>query len=912
MNPINYSDRLNHLNNLAAEANTSIKTSKANLNSTYQKTILWLAQSGAINVPEWAKDHIIITEKLKEAVHNLEGYTEIPKEIKKTLKKSQKIERTLAQTIPPEKFLELVQPKGSFIEKNNLLIGQEGISQSTKEWHVNLGLIVKAYKNTSDPELRKKLSFMALQYLAKAAPNMEGGSLMGAQISPAMQHTYHRESDYQFISFKQARTFLASDLVYSFNVVDTSDLQQLYPLFFYMIGNSSTCSLEAQAENWALDLKEILKTHLASIISNDFENPLPKLLLIDLSPFIGDDLVQRDDDQNQRFMQRMREIEEVIENSIEQALSQIPTKNKEEYDRLKVFVKAQLVCFCTKKIQDLDLLITLPTFEDDSHYQTSLPVFKTTKPNIILSNRYDFIAGGLRALKSLGGIRLGGVASRDRIFSVTNLESLLELWGLKRVEYAASGPNVVYFKSKEDILRSNVFVQTREKILGSQQPGLLNLGKATFNLLGGFFEEITEEQWDQINENPTTREVVQNTLYRLMTHLAKVNSTLDNFSEFTETMSLIHSELASLLILFSPFKKGEFETTYLHNLKKVIPRELLPHVKVGIGKSAMNVFAGINGIIHQTTSNPQVAHSSGAYFEEVHLVGPKRTVRDVMKDPLITKIDLYFGEFSPNISIDRRLKRYQGTDVIQEITDLIASKPQTEYLTVAIDCTIDLVQSQKVKKLLKHFAKEIEAGKLNFVFFRSGQKFDMLGMDSYYGAPFYIVNNGSSRWKAFNDLTTRDTYKTDPTSLQWFALANKYAAKQMDGYRKLIFQNCRKVLNQVPVQLQPTNNSKVWVCEVDQTMDPAFIDIKVVGENPGAFRPYLTNELLSTFKKHGMEMYTRASFGFFHCNLNVMPTSDGIGLTFRINMGLDPKEVDLVVEVLQKIAKKYSPTSAAG
>ncbi len=42
-----------------------------------------------------------------------------------------------------------------------------------------------------------------------------------------------------------------------------------------------------------------------------------------------------------------------------------------------------------------------------------------------------------------------------------------------------------------------------------------------------------------------------------------------------------------------------------------------------------------------------------------------------------------------------------------------------------------------------------------------------------------------------------------------------------------------------------------------------------------------------------------------------MPTSDGIGLTFRINMGLDPKEVDLGVEVLQKIAKKYSPTLTA-
>jgi hypothetical protein len=873
MDPFDYSEKLNHLNTLAAEAQASLKTSKAHLNSTYQKTVLWLAKTGAIDVPAWAKDHVIITEKLKEAVQNLEGYTEIPKEIKKTLKKSKKMESLLAQIIPPEKFLELVQSKGSFSGQDKLLIGQAEIPPSAKEWRLNLGLIVKVYKVTTDPELRKKLSFMAVQYLAKAAAFTEGRTLMEAQITSLGQSKYHRETDYQFLSGKQARTFLVSDLAYSFYVIDTCDLQQLYPLFFNRIGDASTSSLEAQGEKWTSDFKEFLTSHLSFIVSHNFEKPLSRPLMIDLSPFIDESLIQGNEEQNQRFRDRMKTIEEVIENSLVEALQQIPTKDAEESNRLKIFVKAQLACLCTKKIQGLDLLIILPTFEAISHYQTSLPVFETTNPDVILFARSSVIAGARRALLSLGGIRLGGVASRERIFSVTTLEQLLELKGLETVEYAVSGPNVVYFNSKEDILRSNVFVQTRKKILDSQKPEFINLGLATFHLLRGFFEEITEEQWDQINENPTTREVVQNTLYRLMTHLAKVNSNLDNFSEFTETMSLIHSELASLLILFSPFKKGEFETTYLHNLKKVIPRELLPHVKVGIGKSAMNVFAGINGIIHQTTSNPQVAHSSGAYFEEVQLVGPNRTLREVIKDRLIPKVDLYFSEFNPNISIDRTVKRYQRRDVIQEMTDLLASKPQTEYLTVAIDCTIDLVQSQKVRKLLKHFAKEIEAGKLNFVFFRSGQKFDMLGMDNYYGAPFYMVNNGSSRWKAFEDLTSRDTYKTDPTSLQWFALANKYAAKQMDGYRKLIFQNCRRILNQVPVQLQPANNAKVWVCEVDEAMAPAFIDIKVGGTNreAGEFQSYLEEELLSTFKKNGMEMYTRASFGFFHCNLNVMP-----------------------------------------
>ncbi len=223
MDPFDYSEKLNHLNTLAAEANTSIKTSKAHLNSTYQKTVLWLAKTGAIDVPAWAKDHLIITEKLKEAVQNLEGYTEIPKEIKKTLKKSKKMESLLAQIIPPEKFLELVQSKGSFSGQDKLLIGQAEIPPSAKEWRLNLGLIVKVYKVTTDPELRKKLSFMAVQYLAKAAAFTEGRTLMEAQITSLGQSKYHRETDYQFLSGKQARTFLVSDLAYS--LTDPTSLQ---------------------------------------------------------------------------------------------------------------------------------------------------------------------------------------------------------------------------------------------------------------------------------------------------------------------------------------------------------------------------------------------------------------------------------------------------------------------------------------------------------------------------------------------------------------------------------------------------------------------------------------------------------------------------------------------------------------
>lgn len=76
-------------------------------------------------------------------------------------------------------------------------------------------------------------------------------------------------------------------------------------------------------------------------------------------------------------------------------------------------------------------------------------------------------------------------------------------------------------------------------------------------------------------------------------------------------------------------------------------------------------------------------------------------------------------------------EQYEVGDIIGEVEALLAAKPETERLTIAVDETIDYVRSEQVTRLLERFSKEIKEGKLNFVFFRSGQKFDMLGIDNY-------------------------------------------------------------------------------------------------------------------------------------------------------------------------------------
>ncbi len=440
------------------------------------------------------------------------------------------------------------------------------------------------------------------------------------------------------------------------------------------------------------------------------------------------------------------------------------------------------------------------------------------------------------------------------------------------------------------------------------------LGLSTIRLVKGALGEITEEKWNALNKEPvglseteradhlTKRSLLQTCLYRMTQHLATASLQSDDFIKFSEAIELVHSELATFLQLTRPMKDSEFENIYKQQLH-IVPEILQDHVQAGISKSAMNTFAGICTLVMSTTPNPQIVHGENSYFEEIDVVGKNRGMNEVLAHPVESGVDLYVGEFNHNININKDYHHYVPGDVIGDVAKLLKineklmdGKPKP--LTVAIDSTIDLVNSKKAQQFLNRFSKEIEEGSLNVVFFRSGQKFEMLGMDNYYGSPFYMINNGEKQWEAFKALKTEEVFNTDPLSKQWFCLLNKYAPQQLDDYRALIFKNSREIINKIPAELKDPN-SPVIVSTVDSGMDPAFIDIKVLGK-----MDYRTIETIfyNKMMEAGRKVHSRGSFGFYHPNFNFIPDVNHVNI--RINPGLDPKDNEIIVDILKEIVKE--------
>jgi hypothetical protein len=390
------------------------------------------------------------------------------------------------------------------------------------------------------------------------------------------------------------------------------------------------------------------------------------------------------------------------------------------------------------------------------------------KEKITVKERFS--KAKLNEFANHAGVRLGGVRGREKIFNFLDLETLIQQAGStiggsgQIVEYDPLGPNVLYFEKQSTLTETALFKRFEGRFADPAMQAKLSpstkiLGQTTLQLIAGLLTEIDDQKWISLNANPDTRQLIQTSLFQLMQHLGKAENSMDDFTKFAQEIELAHCEIATLLALTTPFEEKDFPQLYLQHLH--ISKELQELLKIGISKSAMNVFAGINSAIKSQQPQLERVYAKGSYFEIAQFIGWNRSTDDIIQNPSIDHIDLYVGEFNQNLNIDPKHNEYHGGDIQGEIESLLQAKSQTQYLTVAIDCTIDYVASDKVSSLLNRFSKEIEEGKLNFVFLRSGQKFDMLGMDNYYGAPFYIINNGDKQWKSFDVLTSHDAYQTD-------------------------------------------------------------------------------------------------------------------------------------------------------
>lgn len=869
-------------------------------------------------MPEWALNHIVIHKQLEKLVLKIKDEAEVPDSIYIVLNSSRDVLSEIANTVNAFAYRNAIIPESQTVDAHKLLIAGGSIPLRHEEWHLNLGLLMNVYHKTKNPDLKKQIEFLALNYLAKAAPinfskmNIDQSTketitnlFQYGLINPA--RVYHRENSlFESIIEKYVHNDF-SLLNGKFWLTDTTEFESLLPSFFNVLDTLNVEEIESFRVSCANGFAKCIKAQFLKNQDQPFSQFLSSPFLLDLTVYLKDCIRAGDDPVKiKEYQDKIKEIEVIFETALDDAIKLIPDliQTEDDKQKLKIYLKANCICISRNELKEIGILQLInifndpPTlFKEETHFllnhfnqSHSSDLIKS----IIADLKIGKSKGELENFVNLTGIRLGGVSSRVKIFNFIELPELVNTLrtGRQMTEYAVQGDNVIAFKDKESILKSALFTRFQKNMQSSQvNPAVAILGQATTALIDGLLTDIPKDKWDRINRDPGIRALLQISLFRLMQHLANADKSIDNFAVFSQFIELVHSELATIISLTTPYPEDEFTRIYHQNLQKsgMIPKELLPHVQVGVGKSAMNVFAGVDAAL--ALNSPALrTFGDGSYFELISFIGDNLPISKA------ESADLYVGEFNHNINNTMHQTHYSAGTIIEDIERLQFKK---RPLTVAIDCTIDFFNSPRVKEVLEHFKQDIIAGSLNFVFFRSGQKFDMLGMDNYYGAPFWIVNNGGGTWSEFAKISQSDTHKTDPISMQWFTLVNKHAPEWIENYKRQIFTNTRAILNSLP---EPVQNDNFQICTVDSKMSPSFIHIKIYGDKPLQLINFLEGELFKRFVKAGSKIHSRGSFGFYHPNWNVLLNKeDNLARHIRINPGLDPNDNQIIIDFLKDL-----------
>nr|MBA3539093.1 hypothetical protein [Deltaproteobacteria bacterium] len=594
--------------------------------------------------------------------------------------------------------------------------------------------------------------------------------------------------------------------------------------------------------------------------------------------------------------------------------------------------KIQLVILTKQK--DVDVLLVPPFFKalTDEERRKNTPEENALRDGVDMNEREQFVKFGSHDSKKLdstmisSGARIDPIAAKRAMLDLVTPERLLASSGLKEGTLGTKGKrDFVVCESFQKLTETGIFQKFRN--LASEQDGAPYLKiypSATADLLAGLASVKTADGTiDDIFAAREITEVLQTAYYRMMNAMGGAIGSKADIIAFMNQIEVIHDQMQMILAIAEPYAPGvAFAKGIIASLKTaskgqapVVPEGLDPKVshKASAMHSVASIMSGVEAQKEADEGNRNVnalvlrdnyyesagaLHNTKTYdvtaLDGDQLRGDKKEERkDLTAKALVSPgalsdgkvepkaprgpVDLFVCDFHHNISMDRTL--YQVEDVEHQVAQLFEQKLVAPKFTVAIDCTVDLVRSDDIRKFLARFKKQISDGNMSVVLFRSAQKFDMLGMDNYYGGYTVTINNGSS-FDAFNERISKKEDQVGGLAHQGMAHMAQHGTEHTDEYRRLLMANTRLLYSQLPDECRLTadNDSPLQIAQTDDPNN-VFLDIQFPGYSE-TFGFY--NTFIAWAQGNGLGFTTRPSFGFATSNFTIIGDSK-----LRLNPGLE-------------------------
>lgn len=786
-----------------------------------------------------------------------------------------------------------------YLDEHNLLRSSVGkpdiVDPSHMAWFLHEAIFLEYISKVEDPITRQLLSFMILQTFGKAAPiGLELAKRQNLQSSPLHQvrkARYYR-SDSENVFLRYLAQIYAEDMKIDKCKIILIDSPLLNDFIKLINPKASDISVDDMDS-----LEKTINNFLEEVTSN---NSILNSRKITLKPINFSNLLTAE-------MKENSDIDEII-SKIQEKAKEIVTdfsnkKYKTDEDKIKLqetINKLQLFAFTKHKDQHVLLIPSLFPNSSNAELLQSVDFFN------------NFIAKT--------GFCLTPDAMREAWLKVSDIETILEENHLPIAKLATQGSSFpTVCKNFDTFMKHQVIKEFKKLSDGNEIPPYLKiLPKITCQLLEGLKECNVDNKF----ETAKIEDLLQISYFAMLESMKHAILNKDNIVEFQNNMEVLHQQIQMILAVTRPHDEHALAASIIEKMtggaEPIVTN--LPSPQAYAKPSAMHCMASV--IASVAEQKPQdrpigVMMLEDCYYETADvlelvtknlytlngdILAKRKAATDEEEafDVSLTdkkSIDLFVCEFQHNISSARRA--YYIEDIKAQVKAMVDANVVAEKFTVAIDTTLDLEQSEHVRDFLadSQIQNLINSGRLNVVLVRSGQKYDMLGFDNYYGGIALSINDQKA-FASFNMRMDNAEDQLKGLSYQGLAHLQKYSGTGLDEYRQAIMENTQALYRQLPEEIQ--NGTSKGLCISKMHEKQIFLDIKTRIKNNKKLpevEDHIGECLLAFINKHDLPLLQRASFGFSISNIVHVKQS-----LMRFTPGLeDEKSITLYATFFQEL-----------
>ena len=795
---------------------------------------------------------------------------------------------------------------------------------TAKDWSINRSILAHFSEALpKDSPLRNVLDQRAMLFMAKNAVNSQAGADPSSLSAPwqVKQNAYFRGGHEVGLSFSSALAKTLGVSVSNLQLVTDSRVMEVVKRDFSPLNANNVLS-------WGeSDLDKLMEQALSK--GGD-------RILLDVTEFMAGtthahshdaDALKEAISVGNSFLHDV--IDAHIDDYVERHAGDQPPPTRQE---LLSSLSNRLVFASTMQVGEQSVLYTRGLGERSGNsYEEGVISYTKDRPNPFLhiANHNGFMPGPNQIIDNW----LKTAPNSDTVMGgVTQMVNYAkEIFGTpENVKFPDDLTGLATFQSMNDFRQTGIYQgfeilaqapngMPYQTILGSATTALLK-GLETMDIHGAMTKEGLEP-------------LLQLSLNKIQASMQKAIALKDDARGFETQISAIHEEVATLVCLGRPLTPQKFDEM-MNEVAPLLPKGMSSEVvstyqmKNSGMRSLSSVLSGLEAL-KAPGSGLNIACQKDSYYESstyllpggqnvktfeldgrtldgsVGTIGDKLTEGSKENAPP-QKLDLFVAEFHHNISYD--LERYVAEPVKDQVDKLFEKGLVSDKFTVALDVTISRTDAPEIQDFLAHNKDRIESGQLNVVFYRSGQKFDMGGMDNFNGGIMATVNNASKGWDVYNKSVNGEAGtvadKLSDFNLQGLGAYQMFAQKELNAYRQGIVDatsklNCvESIANPLGMPQDmfatPGNVGKMYL-QLADNQDPGavFLDFRVPfyarGDDNletfyGLLQGYMSTRLPKNFPdKYQIE--ARPSFGFPHSNVSIIGASK-----FRFNPGLESDE----------------------